>query len=89
MPPEYLAVVTKTAGELTNLAAVMRNALHLALGLSPLLALHPKKLDSQGIRRDYLIAVRQFSNSARQKVDFTITRLACSIIGQHQACQVA
>jgi hypothetical protein len=42
---------------LKGLAAMMRNTYDLAVGISPLLVLYPRKLDAAGIRRDYLIAV--------------------------------
>jgi hypothetical protein len=45
------------AGDLKGLASVMRNTFYLAVGISPLVVIHPKKLDLDGIRRDYLIAV--------------------------------
>jgi hypothetical protein len=35
----------------------MRNAFDLAVAISPLLLLAPKKLDTTVIRRDYLLAV--------------------------------
>ena len=57
MPAEDHAVAMNIAGELTQFVAQMRNVLHLCLSFSPLLILHPKKLDVQAIRRDYLIAV--------------------------------
>jgi hypothetical protein len=43
--------------ELNSAVAQMRNALHMALAFSPLLALIPKKLASDGVRRDHLLAV--------------------------------
>jgi hypothetical protein len=49
--------VGKMAGDLKGLAGAMRNTLYLAVGISPLVVIHPKKLDLDGIRRDYLIAV--------------------------------
>jgi hypothetical protein len=53
---EYKSVATM-AGDLKGLAGAMRNTLYLAVGISPLVVIHPKKLDLDGIRRDYLIAV--------------------------------
>jgi hypothetical protein len=57
IPDPLLAPVISTTDSLQNLAVVMRNTFDLAVGMSPLLVLHPKKLDTSGIRRDYLLAV--------------------------------
>ena len=43
--------------ELPSTVAQMRNALHMALAFSPLLALIPKKLATDGVRRDHMLAV--------------------------------
>lgn len=45
------------ANQLDGLAAVMRNTFYLALAFSPLVVLQARKLDTEGIRRDYLIGV--------------------------------
>ena len=37
----------------------MHNTFYLAVSVSPLVVLCPRKLESEGIRRDYLIAVRR------------------------------
>lgn len=57
MPMAYLQTVSSLAEEMKALVAVMRNTLHLAVSISPLVVLCPKKIDSEGIRRDYLISV--------------------------------
>jgi len=57
IPDPLLAPVISTTDSLQNLSVVMRNTFDLAVGMSPLLLLHPKKLDTSGIRRDYLLAV--------------------------------
>ena len=44
--------------DLSSMVALMRNTLHLALAFSPLLVLQPKKLVTEGIHRDHLLAVR-------------------------------
>jgi len=43
--------------ELPSTLAQMRNALHMALAFSPLLALVPKKLATDGVRRDHMLAI--------------------------------
>jgi hypothetical protein len=58
MPAGYLKTIESLSGELKGLAAVMRNTFYLAVSISPLVVLCPRKLDSEGIRRDYLISVR-------------------------------
>jgi hypothetical protein len=50
-----------TFSNLKGLAGLMRNTYDIAVGISPLVALYPRKLDASGIRRDYLIAVRDSS----------------------------
>lgn len=64
MPPELFAAVSNAAGDIAStigmastMATSMRNVLHLALCMSPLLLLIPKKFNNMGIRRDHLIAV--------------------------------
>jgi hypothetical protein len=53
-----LDTITSLSGELKNVATVMRNTFYLAVSISPLVVLYPRKLESEGIRRDYLISVR-------------------------------
>jgi hypothetical protein len=57
MPAACLQTVSSLAGELKALVAIMRNTLHLAVSISPLVVLCPRKMESEGIRRDYLISV--------------------------------
>jgi hypothetical protein len=59
MPPDLLADIADIAGDLTQMATTMRNVLHLALSISPILLLVPKKFSTVAIRRDHLIAVSQ------------------------------
>jgi hypothetical protein len=49
MPMAYLQTVSSLAEEMKALVAVMRNTLHLAVSISPLVVLCPKKIDSEGI----------------------------------------
>ena len=58
MSPELFQILSSIAGDMTSTMAVsMRNVLHLALSISPLLLLIPKKFNMVGIRQDHLIAV--------------------------------
>jgi|HubBroStandDraft_3_1064219.scaffolds.fasta_scaffold13653_8 hypothetical protein len=57
IPTASFQVVADLAGELKHLTAVMRNTFHLAVHISPLVLLYPKKMDQDHIRKDYLIAV--------------------------------
>jgi hypothetical protein len=57
MPQDVLDNMAGLVENMPNLAAVMQNTFHVALSISPLLILHPKKLNADSIRRDLLIAV--------------------------------
>jgi hypothetical protein len=57
MSPTCFQAVSSLAGELKALVAVMRNTLYLAVSISPLVVLCPRKMEPDGIRRDYLISV--------------------------------
>jgi hypothetical protein len=57
MPAASFQTVSSLAGELKSLVAVMRNTLYLAVSISPLVVLCARKMEADGIRRDYLISV--------------------------------
>jgi hypothetical protein len=57
MGPHLLGAIADMSADLTHLANTMRNVLHLALSVSPILLLVPKKFSSMAIRRDHLITV--------------------------------
>ena len=57
---QYVSLASLTTVSFT--VAEMRNALHLVLSFSPLLALVPKKLAGEGLRRDHMLAVRFMSS---------------------------
>lgn len=57
MAPACLQAVSSIAGDLKALVALMRNTLYLAVSISPLVVLCPRKMEADGIRRDYLISV--------------------------------
>jgi hypothetical protein len=52
---EYRPLLIVSSRDFT--IAEMKNALHLSLAFSPLLALVPRKLAGEGIRRDHMLAV--------------------------------
>jgi hypothetical protein len=51
------ALFQDLTGELKHLTAVMCNTFYLAVHISPLVLLYPKKMNQDSIRKDYLIAV--------------------------------
>jgi hypothetical protein len=62
------------AEELKSLAAVMRNTFYLAVAVSPLVILQSKKMDTEAIRRDYLIGVRAAASSlGKLQLNFTFS----------------
>jgi hypothetical protein len=67
MRPELLGTIADIAADLTHMANTMRNVLHLALSVSPILLLTPKKYSTLAIRRDHLITV-----------SFTHSRFGCT-----------
>jgi hypothetical protein len=57
MPEETYAILSGMVSEMKEVVKVMRNTFYLAVGISPLLLLLPRKLQFDSIRRDVLIAV--------------------------------
>lgn len=61
MQPDLFQAISNMDKDTTSTMVVsMRNVLHLALSISPLLLLIPKKFNMVGIRRDHLITVSEF-----------------------------
>jgi len=82
MPVGDLQMITSLSGELKGVAAVMRNTFYLAVSISPLVVLYPKKLESDGIRRDYLISVRCLIPAPVSCVGLMIIFIACCCNGE-------
>ena len=59
IPPESICGLSDMTASLGTLASTMRNVYDLAVSISPLVILHPKKLDGSVIRWDLLIAVSE------------------------------
>jgi len=59
IPPESIRGLSDMTASLGTLASMMRNVYDLAVSISPLVILHPKKLDGSVIRQDLLIAVSE------------------------------
>jgi hypothetical protein len=58
MPTQFTERMTTVLQETADLTKLMRNISSLAIFVSPLLMLYPKKLEAISLRRDALIAVR-------------------------------
>lgn len=83
MQPDLFQAIANMAGDMTaNMVVSMRNVLHLALSISPLLLLIPKKFNMVGIRRDHLITVSVLFLSGGI---VSAIYVACSLVGQRQA----
>jgi hypothetical protein len=57
MPEDTYQFLPGMISEMKGLVKVMRNTFYLAVGVSPLLLLVPKKLQWESIRRDVVIGV--------------------------------
>lgn len=81
MPLDSYEWLSSSGDELSKLAKVMRNTVHLAVAISPLIVLQPRKLLQDNVRRDYLIAVSCSFTFPIVTIDvFFIT--ACGFHGQ-------
>lgn len=57
MPEQFNERIKTIFDSTLNISNIMRNVSSLAIHISPLILLYPKKLDGASIRRDALIAV--------------------------------
>jgi hypothetical protein len=57
MPAQFIDRLKTILASSQSVSLLMRNISYLAIFISPLLLLHPKKFDQTSIRKDALIAV--------------------------------
>ena len=57
MPEQFVDRLKTVLASSQSISSLMRNISYLAIFISPLLLLHPKKFDQTSIRKDALIAV--------------------------------
>ena len=84
IPSDIGEALHSNINEITALVKVMRNIFYTAASVTPLLVLLPMSIPAEGIRRDYLLAVRMFAPFPMDSTHVLLSQ-ACSFIRKSKA----